>query len=900
MRINLKLTISTQWGEEVYVCGNIKELGAWNPEHALKLQCLNMSEWGIELDSDEEAVKYKYFIRFQDGSITWEFGGEREITGISEINAIINDSWRFSNAKENNLFTSPFINSFFRRDTKKSVKKKSLHEFVKFQLPVSRVDSNHSVGILGNTSSLGNWNHKKVKLLSDKEFPFWSIEFPLAEFEKGIVEYKYLIAKTDSKQIIHWEEGENRKLWISDDTHGARVHITQDELRGFDQENWRAAGFAIPVFSIRTKKSAGVGEFNDIKSLVDWAVSTDMKLIQVLPVNDTTATHSWIDSYPYAPISIHALHPIYGNMQTIGSLKNTSIQKEIEQEAKRLNALPSVDYNAVMKLKWKFYKQSFADNKDDFLKSKSFKSFYKKNKHWLPAYAAFSYLRDTYNTSDFLAWGDHSYMSEKQLTNFVSPKKPHYYDVALYYYIQYHLDLQLKEATEYARANKVVLKGDIAIGIIKGSVDAWRWPHLFNLDAQAGAPPDPFSDVGQNWGFPTYNWEAMEANDYEWWRSRLVKMAEYFDVFRIDHILGFFRIWQMPEHAVHALNGMFNPALPYTLSDLRSQGIDFDIERFCEPFIPAEYIHRVFKEDAEWVFQHLLEEKSPGIMQLKSRLQTQKQIKAYLDKLLGEGAIDEAFKKKLFKPLMALPCEVLFHQNFKDKDYYDPRILLHQTNSYAYLDDYQKAKLKELHDDFYYHRHNSFWREIAMKKLSMIKSATNMLICGEDLGMVPSSVPGVMADLQLLSLAVQRMTNDESEFWNPADLSYLYVTTTGSHDMSNLREWWHEDPRLSQLFYNNVLGFEGVAPKEMEAPIVEKTIQQHLESPAMFAIFPIQDLVAIGDEIKRPNCFEERINVPANIPHYWNYRFHMNIEDLIKKKSFNSKLAKMIEGSARV
>jgi len=344
---------------------------------------------------------------------------------------------------------------------------------------------------------------------------------------------------------------------------------------------------------------------------------------------------------------------------------------------------------------------------------------------------------------------------------------------------------------------------------------------------------------------------------------------------------------------------MVNAALPYTISEIRSQGIDFDVERFGEPFLPAEYIHSLLKEEAEWVFQHLLDEKSPGEIKLKAALQTQRQMRDYVLNLLTEGVIDEEFKNRVFKSLMALPCEVLFHQNFKDRDRYDPRILIHETNSYACLDAYQKVKLKELHDDYYYHKHNSFWREIAMKKLSMIKSATNMLICGEDLGMVPSSVPGVMADLQLLSLAVQRMTNDESPFWNPAALPYMYVTTTGSHDMSNLREWWHEQPSESQIFYNQILGFEGKALEEMEPALVEKTLQQHLESPAMLAIFPIQDLLAISDPLKRANCFEERINVPANIPHYWKYRFHLNIEDLIKEKSFNSKLKGMVEESGR-
>ena len=167
-----------------------------------------------------------------------------------------------------------------------------------------------------------------------------------------------------------------------------------------------------------------------------------------------------------------------------------------------------------------------------------------------------------------------------------------YPHISIYYFIQFHLHLQLLEATNYARANGVVLKGDIPIGISRNSVEAWTEPHYFNLNGQAGAPPDDFSVNGQNWGFPTYNWEVMEQDDYSWWMKRFRKMSEYFDAYRIDHILGFFRIWEIPMHAVHGLLGQFVPSLPMSREEIESYGLpfreEFDTQRKVETFFAGK------------------------------------------------------------------------------------------------------------------------------------------------------------------------------------------------------------------------------------------------------------------------------------------------------------------------
>ena len=387
-------------------------------------------------------------------------------------------------------------------------------------------------------------------------------------------------------------------------------------------------------------------------------------------------------------------------------------------------------------------------------------------------------------------------------------------------FVQYHLDKQLKEVCAYAHAKGVVFKGDLPIGISRTSVDAWCHPDLFNMDSQCGAPPDAFAVDGQNWGFPTYNWDKMAEDDYAWWKSRLGKMAEYFDAFRIDHILGFFRIWEIPVPEKSGLMGHFSPALPYTADEIRAKG---------------------------------------------------------------------------------LPFEGIFLEDPHRKGYWHPRISAQFTEAYAKLNDWQKQVYNDLYNDFFYRRHNDFWKRQAMRKLPELLGATGMLACGEDLGMIPACVPEVMDAQKILSLEIQRMPKDPSQtFAIPSQYPYMSVCTTSTHDMSPLRAWWEEEDRtLIQRYYNEVLGREGEAPKECAPEICEQIIAQHLASPAMFTILPLQDWLGMSAELRYKDPSEERINVPAICPYYWRYRMHLTLEDLLSHTDFTAKVKAMVEASGR-
>ncbi|MBV6647150.1 MAG: 4-alpha-glucanotransferase [Cyclobacteriaceae bacterium] len=902
MKIRFQIDYRTQWGQEICVCGSSEELGGWKESKPLILRPTTGETWEGEVETADTEISYKYLIRDQGNDfMAWEHGDNRHLRvdgkRFSEVK--VRDSWRSANDPENTLSTSPFLQAFFNRTTKQyKVKYKDGQSYLRLQLNAPRIGKDYAFGVLGDIKSLGAWDEQKLVLMSDEDFPIWKVDIPVGN-EQLPFEYKFVVYSLKQKKVVTWENANNRYFPLTDFSDTSKLHVHTVEKFDYPVGNWKAAGVAIPVFSLRSKTGTGVGEFSDIKLLVDWSVKTGMKLVQILPVNDTVATHTWIDSYPYAAISVHALHPIFADQQAIGKLKDIKLQKEVDAERKRLNKLPEVDYEAVMKVKSRFFKASFDENKA-VLKSEAFKTFFQENEDWLVPYAAFSYLRDKHGTPDFTQWGELKQVTPEELKTLCSPKAKHYADIAVHYYIQYYLDQQLKEACAYARQHGVVLKGDIPIGIYRNSVDAWLQPRLFNMDCQAGAPPDDFSISGQNWGFPTYNWKEMALDGFKWWRHRMVNMSKYFDVFRIDHILGFFRIWEIPWEHVEGIMGRFNPALPVHRNEFSDWGLYFDEMRFCKPYIRQHMVYDIFGNHAQTVFADYLLEYAPGCYALRPEFNTQRKVKEHFDILLQEQPEQFDFYSWIRNNLYRLLSEVLFLEApLSSGQAFNPRIGFHATYSYQELDEDTKRKLDELYIHFFYSRHNDFWRDSALSKLPMLKEATNMLICGEDLGMVPASVPGVMDELSILSLAIQRMPNDDREFWHPSDTPYLSVTCTGSHDMSTLREWWQEDTDKTQRFYNSILGQNGGAPYYCEPWLAKDIINQHMHSPSMWAIFPLQDLVAMDGQLRRVFPEEERINVPAIAQHYWKYRFHMTMEDLLLQEDFNGLLRQMIDQGGR-
>lgn len=650
-------------------------------------------------------------------------------------------------------------------------------------------------------------------------------------------------------------------------------------------------GVAVPVFALRSSNSSGIGQFSDLKLLADFAKKTGMDLLQLLPINDTTTFMDWRDSYPYRAISVFALHPIFLDVHAFREKFTKPQQTALLKEEAELNALPQIDYERVLALKWKYARLIYQKFAVEYQKTETYRDFYEQRKNWLIPYACFSVLRDKNESANFLSWGDYKHYSFA-VYEALAQNKSMAESLDLYIFVQYLLHIQLKAAVDYCHSLGIAIKGDIAIGIAHDSVDAWTNPELFNLDMQAGAPPDIFAAEGQNWGFPTYNWERMAQDGYSWWKARMTAMSEYFDAYRLDHILGFFRIWEMPEGSVRGLLGQFSPALPMTAEEIEnSYGIPFrswGIERFIKPFIRDWVIDELLgRDNRDYVIQRFLTYVGYGNYEFKPEFDTQRKVEAAgLENWLRDG-------------LFTLHENVIFLKDHKDENLYHPRITLPTTISFREFGDKYKRRLEHLYNDYFYGRNYEFWKERAYEKLPVIKNSTNMLACGEDLGMVPDNVPDVMYHLEILRLIIERMPADDSFINGLQYAPYLSVVTTSSHDTSNIRAWWQENRDVTQRYYNEVMGWGGQAPNEATPEIVQEIVKRNLNSDAMIVALPIQDWLGMSGELRAENPQDERINVPSNPFHYWRYRLHMDLEQLNEFDDFVQFLSDFIYQSKR-
>lgn len=903
MILCFRIPYVTRWGEQLKVCGSLPELGDWDAGKAPALTWKPGGVWELVLDIPApKGLTFEYkFVLTSDAGAEWEWGGNRRQQLPAKVRrANLFDYWRPGDAMQNAWFSSAFTKVLMRRPAAAKSKAQTAGAFHRFQMAAPRVGSRLQLCIVGSDPALGAWDEAKAVPMQDAQFPVWQADVQLAHPDQP-VDYKYAIWDPEKKAVLSWEEGENRRILPRPSGEGESAVVISDEGFHYPIGNWKGAGVAVPVFSLRSRQSGGVGEFSDLKLLIDWAKQTGLKMVQILPINDTIATHSWTDSYPYAAISVFALHPMYLNLAQVGELKDEALRAEFAAKREALNSLDAVDYEAVMQMKSRYIKLAYDQDGRAFLKDLAFQAFFAQNKEWLQPYAAFSALRDRYQTADFSQWPEYSVYEPLAVNWLTDPARKDYDDFAIHYYSQWHLHQQLTDAAAYARSQGVLLKGDIPIGIYRHSADAWVAPQLYNMGAQAGAPPDAFAVAGQNWGFPTYNWAEMAKDGYAWWRRRLGHMATYFDAYRIDHILGFFRIWEIPINAVQGLLGHFNPAMPLSRDEV-SQALGwFDYDRLCRPYIREYMLDELFGSDKEEVKNRFLETYWPGQYRLLPEFSSQRAVERQLAPAPGASEAQQARLSRLREGLYKLISEVLLIEApFSEGRAFNPRISLTNTYSFRDLDGRARAALEELYIHYFFRRHEAFWRGQAMSKLPAITRATDMLVCGEDLGMVPDCVPGVMKETGILSLEIQRMPKAVNrEFGHPADAPYLSVVTPSSHDMSTIRGWWEEDRELIQRFYNQMLGHPGEAPIFCEPWIVREILVQHLFSPAMWAVFPIQDLVGMDGKLRSPYTQAEQINVPANPKHYWRYRFHLPMESLLEASEFNAALRGMIEWSGR-
>lgn len=846
----------------------------------------------IEMEKIPERIDYFYSL---DNSGREERHEWQTITHRLELNATKAKEYTVYNSwtdipYDSYLYSSAFTDCVNRRHHE-SLPKSNYDKTLRLIVRAPQLRKGEHLYIAGESSCLGNWHTDRALKMYEHNYNEWVADLDIEAFKEKVAELKF-IATTDNGDVL-WETGFNRKIEIPELKKGEAC-VYDMEQAFFEICDTKLAGTLVPVFSLRTKESFGVGDFGDLKMMIDWVAETKQKVLQVLPINDTTSTHTWTDSYPYSCISIFALHPQYADLRQLPQIADKKKAAEFEALRKELNELKQIDYERVNDAKTDYLRIIFQQEGEQVMKTLDFKQFLKDNEHWLVPYAQYCHLRDTFGNVDFSTWKGHETWHEQDRGALLNPRSKEFNNVAFYYYVQFVLNNQMRGAHEYAMARGVILKGDIPIGVNRNGCDVWHEPQYFNLNSQAGAPPDGFSVNGQNWGFPTYNWQRMIEDGCQWWIRRFQNMSKFFDAYRIDHVLGFFRIWAIPTSCVHGLLGQFAPSLAMTRDEIESYGLHFQEQLFTTPFIARWVVDRVFGIHAEEVIGKYLNHEHDDIFSLKPEYDTERKIEAAFK---GKETADDIWVRD---GLYALAADVLFVRDDNDSNKFHPRITAQLNFMYEALMDSDKEKFNRLYNDYYYRRNNNFWYNEAMKKLPVLVQATRMLVCAEDLGMVPDCVAWVMNELRILSLELQQMPKDPSvkfgELWkNP----YRSVCTLSTHDMPTLRQWWDEDYDRTQEYYNSQLYRSGAAPHPLSGWLAREIITNQLTCPSMLCILSLQDWFAIDEKLRLEDANAERINIPANPRHYWRYRMHLNIEDLIANKEYNDNIKELILHTGR-
>ena len=891
MTVQFNIEYKAMFGEQIVVNIQTEE-----GELKLPLETTDGERWACDwcVESPEKLYTYYYSVEREGKAVKTEWLIIKHQLDVNAKKAAVYtlyDHWKVM-PEDAYLYSSAFTDCI-NHQAPQEMKPETGSKIVRLIVRAPQLRDGERLGVLGADKALGAWDVQKILPMTQHTYNEWVADIDATHLEGGHLEFKF-IAFRNAKNELLWETSMNRTVDLPEMKAGELVSYELDQA-SFALYNRKLAGTQVPVFSLRTRKSAGIGDFGDLKTMIDFVASTGQKVLQLLPINDTTITHTWTDSYPYSCISVFAIHPQYADLHALPELKNAKARAEAEKTRAELNALDKIDYEKVNDFKINYLRQIFNQEGGKMMKTAEYKAFFQDTELWLVPYAQYSYLRDKNGTADFNQWPDHQVWDEAERKALADPKTAAYKNVAFFYFVQFVLDRQMQEAHEHAKTKGVILKGDIPIGVNRNGCDVWTEPKYFNLNGQAGAPPDDFSANGQNWGFPTYNWFEMLKDGCQWWNRRFQNMARYFDAYRIDHVLGFFRIWEIPVHSVHGLLGQFAPALAMSREEIESYGLHFQEDRFTRPFITDWVLDRVFHERAGEVKEKYLDRLDDERYQMKSEVDTQRKVEALFADVTNEKEL------WLRDGLYALISDVLFVRDHTNPGVFHPRISAQLDFIYESLYDNDKAAFNRLYNDYFYRRNNQFWYQEAMKKLPKLVQATRMLVCAEDLGMVPDCVPWVMDELKILSLELQSMPKDPSvKFGHLSRNPYRSVCTISSHDMPTLRMWWDENIQRTQEYYNTMLYRQGSAPHPLPGWLASDIISRHLTSPSMLCILSIQDWLATDEALRLPDADAERINIPANPKHYWRYRMHLNIEDLAADKRFVQNITEMISQSGRV
>ncbi|MCQ2576422.1 MAG: 4-alpha-glucanotransferase [Treponema sp.] len=654
----------------------------------------------------------------------------------------------------------------------------------------------------------------------------------------------------------------------------------------------KLTGVVVPLGAIYTKENSIIGEFADLIPFSEFCKKANIKIIQLLPVNDTGTQSS-----PYSGLSAFALHPIYIRLNEVPGFTelyetNQKFKKDYTAFVKAHKYTNRYDYDEILNSKNYFLREIYnaSETGTSGKASDELKKFIKANP-WVTTYSVYKNLKWKYMQASWKSWdkADQKKSAEEitALWNDKKLAKEHLF----YVWTQFIAAQQFEAAVKAVHQQGILLKGDMPILMNEDSCDAWAYPQYFNQDLRAGSPADGENPTGQNWGFPTYNWKNLKADNYCWWIDRLKSAEKYYDAYRLDHILGFFRIWAIPSGDCNALNGHTEPYAFIKKDELYELGFDDDrIRWLSQPHVPTSVI-----EDVTWnheVAHNILETLCDRIGNEELWLFNKKVTGSqYIWDCDLSSFVDDSAAYRIKDALVNYWSNRTLLEVAKNK--FVPMWTYNKSTSWGTLNAQEITQLTEMFDKLN-KKNEKLWAKQADEIFTAICSSVKMKACGEDLGVGIACVPEVMEKHNILGLRVIRWSRKWSEEGQPyvpfEDYTPLSVATTSVHDSSTIRQWFEAEPELPFLKSKETVSAESTKEAIKEeltfTPEIACTIMKECgKSASMWYISPLQDFLYINKKYWLENSDDERINVPGTVNKFnWTYRLPVSLEDLNKDK----------------
>ncbi|MDR1931545.1 MAG: 4-alpha-glucanotransferase [Spirochaetales bacterium] len=630
-------------------------------------------------------------------------------------------------------------------------------------------------------------------------------------------------------------------------------------------------GVAVPVSALRSKKSFGIGEFSDLPALGKFCRGAGLDLIQILPVNDTGSQPS-----PYSALSAFALHPVYINLDSLPEL-SAALRKEIKKAAKEYEAAPRVSFFHIWQTKTDFLRRIYTQSAGEILQNPELKKWITRNP-WIKPYALFCLLKEKNGGASWTRWEDLKNVSESDIAGAWKGKSGKT-DLVFYAWVQMRLEEQLRAAALELDKMGVLLKGDLPILMSEDSADVWAHPDFFINSLHAGAPPDMYSPIGQNWGFPVYNWETQSKNGYSWWKERLRRAGLFYHAYRIDHVLGFFRIWAIPAEEREGVLGYFKPSRYISRAELEAAGFDAGrIRWMSRPHVAGAGIRGLFGDGGRTIQEKLFQ-------QLGNE-----------DLYLFRENVSESFIESLGLPEDQSRAVLSFYQDRMfieaEPGMFAPAWFRDKSKAYASLSDGEKNTLNQI-IACYFRDSQDIWAKQGEALLGFMKDASSMLACAEDLGVVPDSVPAILGKLGILGLKIPRWVKRYNEagepFIPPAEYPRLTVCAASVHDTTTVREWWETETGRAEFW--KALGLKDKPPADYSPAAAEKVFEGLLGADSVLVVFQLQDFLALEEGFRAAGAADERINVPGTVADTnWSYRIPFLLEELSAAESLKKKI----------